>query len=180
MKQISLGVTGSVAAYKAADIAGHLTRDAISVQTIMTKAATGFITPLTFQSLTGKPVYTEIIDDTFYPDIRHIQLVRESDALVVAPASANFIGKMASGIADDMLTTVALVALEKKVIIAPAMNTSMYENPIVQRNMKTLQDLGCIFIEPRIGLLACGDYGKGALAKVDDIVRIVEQELGDF
>jgi phosphopantothenoylcysteine synthetase/decarboxylase len=177
MPEVILGITGSIAAYKAADIASQLTRRDIRVHPVMTAAATRFITPLTLQSLTGERVYTELLDDTYFPDIRHISLVREAACLVVAPASANFLSKMATGIADDMLTTIALAAHDKSIIVAPAMNTAMYTNPIIQRHLASLRDLGVTVIEPRESLLACGDYGRGALAEVADIVRVVQEAV---
>lgn len=179
MKEIILGVTGSIAAYKAADIANQLIKNKIIVHTIMTNAAKKFITPLTFQTLTKNKVYTDIFDNTFYPDVRHISLCQKANCLVIAPATANIIGKIASGIADDMLSTVIMAFRNKPIIICPAMNTAMYENPITQNNIEKLQSLGYLFIEPKESLLACGDLGKGALADVEIITRRIIKNLGD-
>lgn len=173
MKEVLLGVTGSIAAYKAADIANQLTKANKNVNTIMTKAATQFITPLTFESLTKNKVYTDMFDDTYYPDVRHISLAKRVDCVVIAPATANIIGKIASGIADDMLSTVIMAVRDKPVIICPAMNTAMYENPITQSNIEKLRALGYRFVEPKEALLACGDLGKGALADVDTIITAI-------
>lgn len=177
MKEVLLGVTGSIAAYKAADIANQLTKANKNVNTIMTKAATQFITPLTFESLTKNKVYTDMFDDTYYPDVRHISLAKRADCVVIAPATANIIGKIASGIADDMLSTVIMAVRDKPVIICPAMNTAMYENPITQSNIEKLRALGYRFVEPKEALLACGDLGKGALADVDTIITAIVNAL---
>ena len=177
MKEVVLGITGSIAAYKAADIASKLVKSKINVNTIMTASATKFITPLTFQTLTKNRVYTDMFEDVFYPDVRHISLAQKADCFVIAPATANIIGKIASGIADDMLSTVIMAVRNKPVIIAPAMNTAMYENPVTQSNIKKLADLGYIFVEPKESLLACGDLGKGALADVENIISAVEKAL---
>jgi phosphopantothenoylcysteine decarboxylase/phosphopantothenoylcysteine decarboxylase/phosphopantothenate--cysteine ligase len=143
----------------------------------MTKAAKKFITPLTFQTLTKNKVYTNMFDDTFYPDVRHISLAQKADCCVIAPASANIIGKIASGIADDMLSTVVMAIKDKPVIICPAMNTAMYENPITQSNIKKLRDLGYLFVDPVESRLACGDLGRGALAAVETIFDAIIKEL---
>lgn len=177
MKEVLLGVTGSIAAYKAADIANQLTKANKNVNTIMTKAATQFITPLTFESLTKNKVYTDMFDDMYYPDVRHISLAKRADCVVIAPATANIIGKIASGIADDMLSTVIMAVRDKPIIICPAMNTAMYENPITQSNIEKLRALGYRFVEPKEALLACGDLGKGALADVDTIITAIVTAL---
>lgn len=179
MKNIILGVTGSIAAFKAAEIANRLTKNKISVHTIMTESAMKFITPLTFQALTRNKVYTHMFEEIRYEEIEHISLAQKADLCVIAPATANVIGKLASGIADDMLTTVVMAIKAKPVIICPAMNTAMYENPIVQSNMEKLKSFGYRFIEPREALLACGDLGKGALAEVDFIVSEIMKALGE-
>ncbi|MCL2053312.1 MAG: phosphopantothenoylcysteine decarboxylase [Oscillospiraceae bacterium] len=179
MKDIILGVTGSIAAYKAAEIANLLAKSNMNVHTIMTDAATKFITPLTFQTLTKNKVYTDMFEQAVYSDVRHISLAQKADCFVIAPASADIIGKIAAGIADDMLTTVIMAFQNKPVIICPAMNTAMYENPITKRNIETLTALGYHFVEPKESRLACGDLGKGALADVDCIIkRIFEQSEG--
>ena len=154
MKNIVLGITGSIAAYKAADIANSLTKDGNSVHVIMTKSAEEFITPLTFQTLTKNKVYTAMFEPYIPSEVEHISLAQKADLFLVAPASANFLAKAAAGIADDMLTTVFLAVKKIPVLIAPAMNTAMYENPITQRNIQTLSDLGFQFIEPREARLA--------------------------
>ncbi|EMS68996.1 bifunctional phosphopantothenoylcysteine decarboxylase/phosphopantothenate--cysteine ligase CoaBC [Ruminiclostridium cellobioparum] len=174
MKNIILGVTGSVAAYKAADIANNLTKKGYNVEVIMTGSAREFITPLTFQSLTKNKVYYDMFEEITPKDIKHISLARKADLCLIAPASANIIGKLANGIADDMLSTVVMAMNNVPVYICPAMNTNMYINPIVQRNIKTLAEFGYHFIEPRESVLACGDLGTGALADVDKIVNTVE------
>lgn len=177
MMEIILGVTGSIAAYKAADIANQLTKSKISVNTIMTASAAKFITPLTFQTLTKNKVYTDMFEEIFYEDVRHISLAQKADCCLIAPATANIIGKLASGIADDMLSTVVMAIKGKPIIICPAMNTAMYENPVTQDNMKKLKAFGYMFIEPKEALLACGDLGKGALADVETIIEAVKNIL---
>ncbi len=174
MKNIILGVTGSIAAYKGADIANILTKRGYNVDVIMTKSAMEFITPLTFQSLTKNKVYWNMFEEITPKEIKHISLAKKADLCLIAPASANLIGKIASGIADDMLTTVVMAMNNIPVYICPAMNTNMYNNPIVQRNIKTLSELGYRFIDPKEAVLACGDLGKGALADVETIVNTVE------
>ncbi|MBL1226390.1 phosphopantothenoylcysteine decarboxylase [Enterococcus sp. BWR-S5] len=172
MKTILLGVSGSISAYKAADITSRLTKLGYQVEVIMTVNSTKFITPLTLQALSKKPVHTEVMEELYPEQINHIELAKRADLFLVAPASANIIGKLANGIADDMLSTVAM-ALKEEVpkLIAPAMNTYMYQNPIMQKNLTTLKDVGYQEIEPREALLACGDFGRGALAEVDVIVN---------
>ena len=179
MKNIILGVTGSIAAYKAADIANKLTKAGNSVHVVMTKAAEQFITPLTFMTLTKNKVYTDMfaLDDP--SRVAHISLAHGADLFLAAPASADFIAKAAAGIGDDMLTTVLLAVQDIPVLIAPAMNTAMYDNKLTQRNIKTLTELGYRFIEPRESLLACGDVGKGALAETEVVVAKVLEALGE-
>ena len=178
MKEVILGVTGSIAAYKAADIANTLIKDDINVNVIMTVGGTKFITPLTFQTLTKNKVYVDMFEEIAYSDVRHISLAQQVDCLVIAPATANIIGKIAAGIADDMLTTVVMAVQDKPIILAPAMNTAMYENKITQDNIKKLEAYGYAFVEPRESRLACGDLGKGALAEVSVIVAAVKEALG--
>ncbi|EGD48361.1 Phosphopantothenoylcysteine decarboxylase [Ruminiclostridium papyrosolvens DSM 2782] len=174
MKNIILGVTGSVAAYKAAYIASILTKRGYNVDVIMTKSAMEFVTPLTFQSLTKNKVYWNMFEEITPKEIKHISLAKKADLCLIAPASANVIGKIATGIADDMLTTVVMAMNQVPIFICPAMNTNMYNNPIVQRNIRTLSELGYRFIDPKEAVLACGDLGKGALADVETIVNSVE------
>lgn len=179
MKTILLGVSGSISAYKAADLTNELTKLGYQVDVVMTKSATKFITPLTIQSLSHRPVHLDVMEEIDPALINHIQLAKQADLFLVAPASANTIGKLANGIADDLLSTVALALLpETPKLIAPAMNTYMYQNPIMQKNLTTLTDLaGFKEIKPREALLACGDYGRGALATVSDIVEEVLSNL---
>ncbi len=171
-KTILLGVTGGIAAYKAAALTSKLTQAGAQVYVMMTESAQKFVQPLTFQALSHNPVYT----DTFYePDakvISHIDLADKADLVIVAPATANLIGKLANGIADDMLST-TLLATKAPVMIAPAMNVNMYQHPAVRANMERLAGFGYRFIEPGEGLLACGWVGKGRLEEPERIVEIV-------
>lgn len=177
MKHILLGVTGSIAAYKAADIARQLYKKCFDVEVIMTDGATKLIAPLTFRTLTQNRVYTDVFDDNFPQEVKHISLAQKADGMLIAPATANIIGKIANGIADDMLTTTVMAVKDKPVWIAPAMNTNMWENPIVQENVQKLKKYGYRFIEPKEDLLACGTVGKGALAPVEQIVETVAGAL---
>ena len=177
MKNIVLGITGSIAAYKAAEIASRLVKDKNNVDVIMTAAATEFITPLTMQTLTGNRVYTDMFENFVPSEVEHISLAQKADLFLVAPATANFIAKAAAGIADDMLTSVFLALKDTPVIICPAMNTAMYENPVTQRNISLLSESGMHFVEPRESLLACGDLGKGALADIDMIIDKIKKTL---
>jgi phosphopantothenoylcysteine decarboxylase/phosphopantothenoylcysteine decarboxylase/phosphopantothenate--cysteine ligase len=175
VKHIILGVTGSIAAYKAAELANRFTKDGYAVNVIMTKSACEFITPITFQTLTKRKVYTKMFDEIIFEDVRHISLAQSADLALVAPASANVIGKLANGVADDMLTTVlmAVPVKDKPILIAPAMNTAMYENPATQENIAKLTRFGYTFIEPKVSRLAEGSIGRGALADVDIIIERV-------
>ena len=175
MKNIILGVTGSIAAYKAADIVNVLTKDGYNVDVIMTKGGMAFITPLTLQSLSKNRVYTEVFQEDYPREIKHISLAKKADLLLIAPASADIIGKMANGIADDMLSSVVLAIKDIPRYIAPAMNTNMYENPIVQDNLARLKKYGFQIIEPKEARLACGDLGKGAMADADVIIKTVKK-----
>ncbi len=178
MKNIILGITGSIAAYKAADIANILSKQGHSLHVIMTDSATKFITPLTLQTLTKNKVYTDMFEPYFPSEVEHISLAQKADLFLVAPATANFIAKASAGIADDMLTTVLLALRETPIIVCPAMNTAMYENQVTQRNIKILSDLGYKFVEPREARLACGDLGKGALADTEEILKVVQKYIG--
>jgi len=173
-KNILLCVTGSIAVYKAADLANRMVKEGYNVETIMTHGAREFVAPLTFQTLTGNKVHTEMFD-LYDPDhqVEHISLARKADVCIVAPATANVIGKIAAGIADDMVSTVIMALDHAPVYICPAMNTKMYENPIVQRNIKSLWAMGYRFIEPKESRLACGDIGRGAMADVNVIANTV-------
>ncbi len=168
MKNILLAVTGSIAAYKAADLVSSLKKAGMNINVLMTANATNFIHPTTFESLTGNKCVVDTFDRNFEFKIGHISLAQSADICVVAPASANIIGKLACGIADDMVST-TLMATNAPVLIAPAMNTQMYHNPIVQDNIKRLKSFGYEFINPASGRLACGDVGEGKLAPVEDI-----------
>lgn len=176
MKNLVLGVTGSIAAYKACDIVSKLVKKGINIDVIMTKNATEFVHPLTFQTLSSNVVNVDMFDDIKYWEVNHISLAKKADIFLIAPATANIIAKLANGIADDMLSSVAL-ATKSQLIIAPAMNTNMYENPATLENIEKLKNRGVIFIEPDSGLLACKDIGKGKLADVDKIVEIVSFEI---
>ena len=171
-KKIVVGVSGGIAAYKACDIVSKLKKLEAEIDVIMSKSATEFIKPQTFQALTQNPVAVDMFDSPRYWDIEHISLAQKADILLIAPATANIIGKVANGIADDMLST-TIMASTAKVIFAPAMNTKMYENKIVQENIAKLQALGYYFITPASGRLACGDVGIGKLCDVDTIVDFV-------
>jgi phosphopantothenoylcysteine decarboxylase/phosphopantothenoylcysteine decarboxylase/phosphopantothenate--cysteine ligase len=177
MKEIVLGITGSIAAYKAAEITNLLVKSGLNVNVIMTEAATKFVAPLTFQTLTKNKVYVDMFEEIEHHDVRHISLAQKADCLVIAPATANIIGKIATGLADDMLSTVVMASRNIPIIICPAMNTAMYENPITQNNIKKLKEYGYQFIDPKESLLACGDLGKGALADVELIVDTIKATL---
>lgn len=175
-KTVVIGVSGGIAVYKALDIISALRKKDIDVRVIMTESASKFVNPLTFQSLSQNMVVTDMFSEPKAFEIQHISLAQKADLMLIAPATANIIGKVANGIADDMLST-TIMATKAKVIFAPAMNTNMYENKIVQDNIEKLKSYGYHFIEPESGRLACGDVGKGKLANVDDIVDRVLVEL---
>lgn len=166
------GVTGGIAAAKASLAASMLVKRGVDVHTIMTSAACEFVTPLTYRTITANPVTVDMFTAPDQWNVRHVSLAESADVFVIAPATANFIGKVASGIADDMLTT-TVMATRAPVVIAPAMNTRMYTNPIVQRNISTLTSYGYRFIEPECGRLACGDIGQGRMAEPERIVEYV-------
>ncbi|MDO4926450.1 MAG: bifunctional phosphopantothenoylcysteine decarboxylase/phosphopantothenate--cysteine ligase CoaBC [Turicibacter sp.] len=172
-KTIVLGVCGGIAAYKSAQLASNLYKKGYDVHVIMTKNATEFITPLTFETLTHNRVSVGTFDRNFQYDVNHISLAKRADLFVVAPASANCIAKFAHGLADDMLTTTFLAATCPK-LIAPAMNTGMLTNPITQRNIEICKEYNMTFVESDSGYLACGDVGKGRLAEVEDIEDAIE------
>ena len=175
-KCVCIGVSGGIAVYKALDVVSALRKKDIDVRVIMTESATKFVTPLPFQSLSQNMVVTDMFAEPKAYEIQHISLAKRADVFLVAPATANIIGKVANGIADDMLST-TIMATRAKVIFAPAMNTKMYENPIVQENINKLKKLGYEFIEPASGVLACGDEGKGKLADVNTIIDSVLNAL---
>ncbi|EES50703.1 bifunctional phosphopantothenoylcysteine decarboxylase/phosphopantothenate--cysteine ligase CoaBC [Clostridium botulinum] len=175
-KCVVLGVSGGIAVYKALEVISLLRKQDIEVRVIMTKSATEFVTPLSFQSLSQNMVIYDMFSEPKAWEIQHISLAEKADVFLVAPATANIIGKVANGIADDMLST-TIMATKAKVIFAPAMNTHMYENPIVQGNIEKLKTLGYEFIEPASGRLACGDIGKG---KLEDPKIIVDRVISQF
>lgn len=177
-KSVVLGVSGGIAAYKALEVVSLLVKKGVSVHVIMTESAAKFVTPLSFQSLSQNMVTCDMFAEPKAWEIQHISLAEKADVFLVAPATANIIGKVANGIADDMLTT-TIMATKAKVVFAPAMNTNMYENKIVQNNIQKLKSFGYEFIEPASGRLACGDIGKGKLADVNTIVERVLFELED-
>ncbi len=175
-KTVVIGVSGGIAVYKTLDVISRLRKLGVNVNVIMTASAAEFVTPLSFQSLSQNYVVCDMFEDPKTWDVEHISLAKRADVFLIAPATANVIGKMANGIADDMLTT-TIMATKAKVLIAPAMNTNMYENPIVQRNINILKELGYNFVDPESGRLACGDTGKGKLATPETIVGEVVKLL---
>ena len=176
-KTVLLGITGGIAAYKMAYVTSALSKTAANVEVIMTKNATEFITPLTFETLTGNKCYTDTFDRDFSWDVKHISLAKKADVILIAPATANVIAKLANGIADDMLTTTVLAATCPK-IVAPAMNTNMYINPVTQDNISKLKDYGFEVIEPAAGLLACRDEGIGKMPEPEILVSYIEKAVG--
>ncbi|GAA0495234.1 bifunctional phosphopantothenoylcysteine decarboxylase/phosphopantothenate--cysteine ligase CoaBC [Salinibacillus aidingensis] len=176
-KKVVLGVSGGIAAYKACALTSKLVQRGAIVKVIMTNHATQFVSPLTFQALSRQPVYTDTFDEKDPEKIAHIDLADWADLFILAPATANVIGKAANGIADDMLTT-TLLATEATVYVAPAMNVHMYAHPAVQKNMQTLHDFGYQFIEPGEGFLACGYVGKGRLEEPESILDVIEEHIG--
>ncbi len=175
MKSIVLGVSGGIACYKAAEIVSALVKKGYNVDVIMTENAQKFVTPLTFQTLSQNKVITDMFELPEHWNVQHISLAKKADVFVVVPATANVIGKIAGGIADDMLTTTILAAKCRK-IIAPAMNTAMWENPIVQDNVKKLRAFGYDVLDTDAGRLACGDTGKGKLLPWEEIVKAILKE----
>ncbi|WP_042144934.1 bifunctional phosphopantothenoylcysteine decarboxylase/phosphopantothenate--cysteine ligase CoaBC [Paucisalibacillus sp. EB02] len=172
-KNVLLGVSGGIAAYKACALTSKLTQQGANVKVMMTKSATEFVSPLTFQALSRNPVYTDTFDEKDVEKIAHIDLADWADIFIIAPATANIIGKIANGIADDMITT-TILATKAAVYIAPAMNVNMYEHPAVIKNMQTLTDFGYFFIEPGAGYLACGWIGKGRLEEPSTIIDVIK------
>ncbi len=175
-KTIILGVTGSIAAYKAANLASLLKKQQADVHVIMTKNAGEFITPITFETLTGNKCLMDTFDRNFQFEVEHVELAKRADLVLVAPATANVIAKLAHGLADDMLTTTILACTCPK-YIAPAMNTRMYENPVTQDNIKLLERYGWHVLEPAVGRLACGDTGAGKFPDESWILQWVQREL---
>lgn len=175
-KTVVLGVTGSIAAYKIANLASSLVKLKADVTVIMTENATNFINPITFETLTGNKCLVDTFDRNFQYSVEHVSLAKRADIFMVAPASANVIGKIANGIADDMLTT-TILACKCPIYVAPAMNTNMYENPIVQDNIKKLIDYGMNVIDPASGYLACKDTGKGKMPEPEVLLEYILKEI---
>ncbi|MGE5629351.1 MAG: bifunctional phosphopantothenoylcysteine decarboxylase/phosphopantothenate--cysteine ligase CoaBC [Solirubrobacterales bacterium] len=178
-KTVVIGVCGGIAVYKALEIISSLKKRDINVHVIMTESATKFVSPLSFQSLSQNIVSVDMFSEPKAFEIQHISLAKKADIMLIVPATANFIGKAAYGIADDLLTT-TVMATRAPIIVAPAMNTNMYKNPVVQENIEKLKSRGYKFINPSSGRLACGDLGEGKLADTNDICEIVLQELYDL
>lgn len=175
-KTVVLCITGGIAAYKAADLTSKLRQAGAAVRVLMTESATKFITPMTFETLSGSRVVTDTFDRNFAWEVEHVSLAKAADVFVIAPATANVIAKAAHGIADDMVTT-TLLATKAPVVLAPAMNTGMYDNPVTQENLQTLQKRGFHIVEPASGHLACGDTGRGKLADTPALLWGVEKAL---
>jgi phosphopantothenoylcysteine decarboxylase/phosphopantothenate--cysteine ligase len=176
-KTIVLGITGGIAAYKAADIASKLTQAGATVEVLMTESATKLITPLTLRNITGRPVITDMFELASENSVEHIALAEAADAVVIAPATANTIAKLAAGIADNMLGCVVL-ATKAPVVVAPSMNDNMYQNSITQENLSKLKARGFIMVDPEYGRLASGKMGWGRLADTEKIIKMVEQVAG--
>lgn len=176
-KHVVLGITGSIAAYKTAGLASMLVKKGCHVHVLMTENATNFINPITFETLTGNKCLVDTFDRNFEFSVEHVALAKQADVVMIAPASANVVAKLAHGLADDMLTTTVLACRCKK-IIAPAMNTNMYENPIVQDNIKICEKYGMEVIKPSVGYLACGDTGAGKMPEPAELFDYIEQEIG--
>ena len=174
-KTVLLGVTGSIAAYKIAYLASALKKQQADVHVLMTRNATNFINPITFETLTGNKCLVDTFDRNFQFQVEHVSIAKKADVVMIAPASANVIGKLAHGIADDMLTT-TIMACRCKKFISPAMNTNMFENPIVQDNLKTLEHYGYEVIDPAVGYLACGDTGAGKMPEPETLLNYILRE----
>lgn len=175
-KTVVLGVTGSIAAYKIASLASMLAKQGADVRVIMTQNAVRFITPITFETLTGHKCLVDTFDRNFEFQVEHVSLAKQADLVLIAPASADVIGKLAHGIADDMLTT-TLLACRCPRLLSPAMNTAMYENPVVQDNLRYLSRCGYEIIAPAVGHLACGDTGSGKMPEPEILLRYIEREI---
>ena len=174
-KTVLLGVTGSIAAYKIASLASALKKRHADVHVLMTENATNFINPITFETLTGNKCLVDTFDRNFQFQVEHVSIAKKADVVMIAPASANVIGKLAHGIADDMLTT-TIMACKCKKFISPAMNTNMFENPVVQDNLKILEHYGYEVIAPASGYLACGDTGAGKMPEPETLLAYIERE----
>ena len=180
MAHITLAITGSIASYKAADLVSSLKKQGHSVSVLMTKAATDFIQPLTLQVLSQDLVHLDVMQEPYPDQVNHIERGKETDLFIVAPATANTIAKLAYGFADNMVTSTAL-ALPDNIpkLLAPAMNTKMYNHPATQTNLKTLESYGYGIISPKESLLACGDFGSGALADLEIIIERIKETLNE-
>ena len=175
-KTVLLGVTGSIAAYKTASLASMLVKKNADVHVLMTRNAVNFINPITFETLTGNKCLVDTFDRNFQYSVEHVALAKKADVVMIAPASANVIGKLANGIADDMLTTTVMACRCRK-YVSPAMNTAMFENPVLQDNLKKLSGYGFAIIDPASGYLACGDTGKGKMPEPADLLKYIEKEI---
>ncbi len=175
-KTVVLGITGSIAAYKMANVASTLVKEGADVHVVMTKNAVNFINPITFETLTNNKCLVDTFDRNFQFHVTHVSLSQKADVMLIAPASANIIGKLANGIADDMLSTMVLAA-DCKIIVSPAMNTFMYKNAIVQDNLKKLKSFGFEIVEPAVGRLACAAVGEGKLPKEEVLLDYIRQEI---
>lgn len=175
-KTVVLGITGSIAAYKMANVASSLVKDGADVHVVMTENATNFINPITFETLTNNKCLVDTFDRNFQFHVAHVSLSQKADVMLIAPASANIIGKLANGIADDMLSTMALAAT-CKIIVSPAMNTHMFKNPIVQDNLTKLKNYGFEVITPAVGRLACAAVGEGKLPDEETLLGYIRQEI---
>lgn len=175
-KTVLLGISGGIAAYKSAYLASRLVKEGAEVHVIMTEHACNFINPITFETLTGNKCITDTFDRNFQHNVEHVALAKKADVFMVAPATANVMAKMAHGLADDMLTTTFLASKCPK-IVAPAMNTNMYENPVTQDNMDTLERYGIKVIKPASGYLACGDVGAGKMPEPEVLFRYIERTI---
>ena len=176
-KTVVLGVTGGIAAYKTASLASMLVKNGYDVQVLMTENATNFINPIVFETLTKHKCLIDTFDRNFEFSVEHVSISKLASVVMIAPATANVIGKLAHGIADDMLTTTVMACRTCKKIIAPAMNTEMYLNPIVQDNLKTLEKYGYEIIKPAEGYLACGDIGPGKMPEPDVLYEYIHREI---
>ena len=177
-KEIVLGVTGGIAAYKACEIIRGLRKEGANVIVILTASGSRFITPLTLQTLSNNPVHTDMFNLISESDIGHISLSQRADLMLIAPATANIIGKVRNGIADDFLSTAAM-ATTAPILMAPAMNSEMYAKAAVQENIEALKQRGVVFVAPGVGELACGAVGQGRLADTDEILEMVRIMLSD-
>lgn len=175
-KTVLLGVTGSIAAYKTASLASMLVKKHADVHVLMTRNAVNFINPITFETLTGNKCLVDTFDRNFQYSVEHVALAKKADVVMIAPASANVIGKLANGIADDMLTTTVMACRCRK-YVSPAMNTAMFENPVLQDNLRKLSGYGFEIIDPASGYLACGDTGKGKMPEPADLLKYIEKEI---